>query len=436
MLTRGTAAYVAAFIGIFLTGLVIGSSIILYASLIPLFVVLICLIMEQPRLIELAMESIPESLWVGDVVDVTCNVVIKAGFGIVVLSQKLPYYFELVEGNNVQMIWKGPGQKSAVFSYKMRCSRRGGYVLDPVRWESRHFIGLTQSQAGQIEGTMAEFTVKPKILNVRRIRGIVGLATSPMPVIDIAKIGVATTDFREIRNYVLGDPVKTINWKATARRASMGISWPLVNEYEVEGKKTVWIFLDGSFSMQVGTSIQNPFEYALEATNGVIYYYLDQGYRVGMYIYNHNGELFYPDAGKRQFNKLSRELINLGTSEYEEGLPRAIDKCRRYILGYNPLCVVVTRLDGGSPVSLIDGAKKLARLRGRMRKGLPLMVISISGYHVIAPRGPYDEAAAKLRHLETRPLVRRLRASGSSVLEWNPRQTDFGSALLKQVRTR
>jgi uncharacterized protein (DUF58 family) len=436
LLTARTAAYVAAFIGIFLTGLIIGSSIILYVSLIPLFVVLIGLIMEQPRLIELAIEPIPESLWVGDIVDVNCNVEIKAGFGIVILSQKLPSSFELVEGNNIQMLWKGLGQKSSVFSYKMRCSRRGKYELAPVRWESRHFIGLTQSQTGQIEGTAVEFTVKPKILNIRRIRGIIGLATSPMPVIDIAKIGVATTDFREIRNYVVGDPVKTINWKATARRASMGIPWPLVNEYEVEGKKTVWIFLDGSYYMQVGTSIQNPFEYALEATNGVIYYYLDQGYRVGMYIYNHNGELFYPDAGKRQFNKLSRELIDLKASEHKEDLPRAIDKCRRYILGYNPLCVVVTRLDGASPVSLIDGAKKLARLRGRMRKRLPLIVISISGYHIVTPHGPYDEAAAKLRHLETRPLVRRLRASGSSVLEWNPRKTDFGSALLRQVRTR
>ena len=64
------------------------------------------------------------------------------------------------------------------------------------------------------------------------------------------------------------------------------------------------------------------------------------------------------------------------------------------------------------------------------------MVISIAGYNVIAARGPYGVTAAELRRLETRPLVRRLRALGSSVLEWNPRKTDFGSALLRLVKTR
>ena len=198
----------------------------------------------------------------------------------------------------------------------------------------------------------------------------------------------------------------------------------------------VWVFLDASSSMQVGNIIQNPFEYALEATNGVIYYYLEQGYRVGMYIYHHTGKLFYPDAGKRQFSKLSRELIDLQVSTSGEDLARAIDKCRRYILGYNPMCIIITRLDGESPESTAEGAKKLARLRGRLRRSLPLMVISIAGYNIIPVSGTYDENAAELRNLEIRPIVSRLRASGASVMEWNPRKHDFGSALLRQVKTR
>lgn len=436
LLTRESITYIAVFTVVFLLGLLIGSIIVMSTSLIPLFAVLIGLIMENPESVEGTIRPLQKSVWVGDVIELTCEVVIRDGIGIVALSQQLPSAFELVEGNNIKMIWKGLGQKSVMFSYKTRCSMRGKYELPPIRWESRHFLGLTQSKTGQIVGSSADFVVKPRLLNVRRIRGIVGLASSPMPVIDIAKIGVATTDFREIRNYVYGDSVKTINWKATARRSSRGTTWPLVNEYEVEGKKTVWIFLDGSSSMQVGTTIQNPFEYALEATNGVAYYYLERDYRVGMYIYHHTGKLFYPDSGKRQFNKLSRELIDLKASTSDEDLTRAIDKCRRYILGYNPLCIVVTRLDSEYPGSLVDGAKKLALLRGRLRKKLPFMVISVAGYDVIAPHGPYDETAVNLRRLETRPTVRRLRALGSSVLEWNPRRTDFGTALLRQVKTR
>ena len=80
-------------------------------------------------------------------------------------------------------------------------------------------LGLTQTRQGTL-GEPIELLVQPTILNLRRIRGVPGIATSPFPVIDIAKIGVATTDFREIRSYVHGDPVKNINWKATARKAA------------------------------------------------------------------------------------------------------------------------------------------------------------------------------------------------------------------------
>jgi len=81
----------------------------------------------------------------------------------------------------------------------------------------------------------------------------------PFPINDMAKIGVATTDFREIRNYVYGDPIKNINWKATARSSSPEM-WPLTNEYEVEGKKTVWLFLDTAGELEIGTNINNAFD--------------------------------------------------------------------------------------------------------------------------------------------------------------------------------
>ncbi len=106
------------------------------------------------------------------------------------------------------------------------------------------------------------------------------------------------------------------------------------------------------------------------------------------------------------------------------------------MLGYNPFCIVITRLDSTSSESLIEGVKKLAKLRGRRKKGLPLMVISITGYNIIEPKCPYGEVAVKFRELETRPVFRHLRALGASVLEWNPGKTDFGTVLLRQVKTK
>ncbi|NLE09598.1 MAG: DUF58 domain-containing protein [Dehalococcoidales bacterium] len=436
MLSKRIIGYVTAFITLFLIGIVTGNVTVLVISLIPVFVIIVGMMIPVPDSIRIAMDEIPDTYRVGDIVTIHCKIEAGSGSGPVILSQKLPETFELVEGSNIKLLWKGFGKLSAEYRYRFRCSKRGEYTIEPVQWESSHLLGFINPKSAEVPETGKDITVKPKMLNVRRIRGIKSLATSPMPVIDIARMGVATTDFREIRNYNVGDPVRMINWKATARRASMGIPRPLVNEYEVEGKKMIWVFLDGSVNMQVGTAIENPFEYALEATNGVLHYYLDQGYKAGMYIYHHGGTLYYPDAGKRQFNKLSRELIDVKTSEIEESFSQAIDRCRRYMLGYNPFCIVITRLDSTSSESLIEGVKKLAKLRGRRKKGLPLMVISITGYNIIEPKGPYGEAAVKFRELETRPVFRHLRALGASVLEWNPGKTDFGTVLLRQVKTK
>ncbi len=435
MLTTHSTKFIALFTGFLLAGLFLGNLIMLAMSLVPLSMLLIGLLIEPPRRLSIRAGEVKTLIWLGDVVKIEWEVTISDGFGVISLFQEIPGHFALVEGSNLKVCWKGWGSRTITFAYKVRCAKRGSYILPPVQWEARHALGLTQTRQGTL-GEPVELVVQPKIMNLRRIRGVAGIATSPFPVIDIAKIGVATTDFREIRNYVHGDPVKDINWKATARRAAQGHLWPLVNEYEVEGKKAVWLFLDAASYLEVGTDIENVFEYCLEAANGVAYYFTDRGYRVGMYIYNDGNRLFYPDSGKKQFLRISRELIKLKTTDRFDEFPGAIEKCRRYLLGYNPLCIIITRLDSNAGDTIVHGITKLRQLRGRRRRKLPVMVINVAGYHVIPKLDRYDENTALMLQLHNRPLAQQLRRLGASVLEWNPGQENFSAALLRQVKTK
>ena len=436
MLTREAVQYIALFIGTFVVGLFLGNFIILSISLLPLFIVLFGLLLEHPVHIDARTHQIEKPVGVGDVIEIASEVIVARGIGDVALVQHLPDDFEIVEGSNYKTFWKGPGEKTFFFSYKIRCPKRGRYSIGEVEWESSHLLGLTKTATGQVSGTALAFVVRPKILNVRRIRGLPGIASSPAPVIDIAKIGVATTDFREIRNYVSGDPIRTINWKATARHCREGISWPLVNEYEVEGKKAIWLFLDASSSLEIGTTIENAFEYCLEAASGVAYYYLDRGYRLGMSVYHAGHKVFYPDSGMKQFRRLLGAITDLKPSHGDDALPQAVDRCKRYLLGYKPLCIVVTSLNSESHDSLIEGVKKIALLGGRRRKKLPVMIVSVDSYGIVPRHSEYEDNAADLLRLEVRPSVRSLRALGSSVLEWNPKRESFGVVLLRQVMAR
>jgi uncharacterized protein (DUF58 family) len=434
MLTKQAIRYVVLFCTCLIAGLLLGNRIIIFVSLIPLGTIIVGLIVVPPGGFAIKTHDVVSRVRVGDEIKIQYDFKVETGLGPFSCFQELPPDFLLVEGNNMRIFWKGWHTGEYSFVYKMRCTKRGIYTLSPLKWEANQILRLTQTREGSL-GESDEINVHPKLINVRRIRGLQGIASSPFPVIDIAKIGVATTDFREIRNYVYGDPVKNINWKATARCTGPEI-WPLTNEYEVEGKKAIWLFLDASRLLEVGTSIENAFEYCLEAANGVIYYFLDRGYRVGLYIFNDGGKLFYPDAGKRQFLKISRELIGLKAGRQFDEFPAAVEKCRRYILGYNPLCVIVSGLDNRSSDSLILGVRQLKKYRGRQKRKLPVLFINVAGYNLAPGRGEYDDNTALLMKLNTKPRIARLRALGASVLDWNPKKESFGNALLKQVKTK
>lgn len=433
MLTTRSIKYIAIFIVFLITGLLLGNRILLIVSLIPFSLVVLGLFIHNPQQFKLEPNILPERVWIGDVIDVQYQVTVSGGLGPFVLHQDLPPHFSLEAGNNLRTFWKGWKPLHIVFAYKLLCTKRGTYTILPVKYSSSHIIWLKPS----LEGSLGEnrlLTVYPKIMNVKN-RGIPGQAASPYPTIDIAKIGVTTTDFREIRRYIAGDPIKNINWKATARVSSPN-PWPLTNEFEVEGKKSVWVFLDASKTLEVGTEIENAFEYSLEAANAVVFYYLNRGYRVGMYVFNNQGQLYYPDTGKKQFLKISRQLLDLSAIHKFDEFPLAVEKCREYILGYNPLCVIITRLDNRFSGNIVSGIKILRHFKGRQKRRLPIMVINIPGYSMLAGQGEYDENAAMMMQLTTRPRIQQIRALGAAVLSWNPLKENLSAALLKSMRKR
>src|SRR5437667_141815 len=97
-----------------------------------------------------------------------------------------------------------------------------------------HDIAVERSEAG----APLHLEVTPRVLPVKRIRSLLGYARAMFPESDLARTGTPTTEFRELRDYVRGDPPRSINWKATARRQAgiplgqgHGRALPLVHEY-------------------------------------------------------------------------------------------------------------------------------------------------------------------------------------------------------------
>jgi uncharacterized protein (DUF58 family) len=417
--------------------LFLGNLLFLYMGAVPLFFALAGLALVTPRALSAQRAISKERPWVNEVVEITWDIHLRGvGMAILAVADVLPKEFELVEGNNFRVAWAWWGRRSLTFRYRFRCSKRGRYVLEPTSVNMSHPLGFYLDRRFSTDAAI-ELTVIPRIANIRRVRGTRGVANTPPPNSDVARMGVATTDFREIRLYQPGDSVKKINWKATARHFARGGSLPLVNEYEFEGRKAVWLFLDADAHMEIGTNIDNAFERATEATGALAFYFLERGYRVGAYIYNHHpGRLLYPDTGMRQFYRISRELLALKASPVARDLPQAVQACKEYLLLFNPLSIIITRLDLSDVSPLLQGTRSIIQLSPRRRMQAPAMVVGINGYY-FAPRGDQFEVNAQTFYrLQTRSAVNSLRAQGVSVLEWDPTRYDFATALMRQLRTR
>jgi uncharacterized protein (DUF58 family) len=112
-------------------------------------------------------------------------------------------------------------------------------------------------------------------------------------------------DFEELREYVPGDDVRTIDWNVTARMRR-----PFVKLHREERELAVLLVLDISASGDFGSSGQTKREYAAEVAATLAYSALRNGDKVGLLLFTDRVELFLPPKkGRKHFLRVIREAI-------------------------------------------------------------------------------------------------------------------------------
>jgi len=125
----------------------------------------------------------------------------------------------------------------------------------------------------------------------------------------IRKIG-HTMEFEQIKNYVIGDDIRTINWKATAKHNSL-----MVNQYQDEKSQPIYNIID------VGRVMKMPFEglslldYSINAALAFSNIALKKKDKVGMLTFAEKVENFVPaNAKKTHLNVLLETLYGIQTN--------------------------------------------------------------------------------------------------------------------------
>ena len=390
-----------------------------YLAIIPMTVLAVGLLVDPPEGISVERKLVKTNLRVGEELRVSVRLKVRHGLGFVVIRDALPEEFSLVDGSNVRAFFKGPRELMVEYEYVIKPAKRGRYRIGRSEVLGYHVFGLKPSMWG-VFGEETYLSVLPRVSLPKRTRTPVTKSQIPIPVTSVSIRGVASTDFREIREYCAGDPVRFINWKASARKGEV-----LVNEFEKEGKKTVLFIIDATGS-KVGSSVENPLEYSIQLVSSLAYYFTKRNYNVGLYVVGH-GKLILPATGSKQLYILVKTLLELEEAEVEkEDFVRAVEGLKHVLIRYTPLVIYVSNL---LPERLAEIREGIRRLRPIYRdKRLPMLMFDVSTYSLL------ERDVSSLILLEKRALRHDLLRAGVYSILWDPTRENVTSVVTKTVR--
>jgi uncharacterized protein (DUF58 family) len=409
-------------------GIFLGNLLIVLLSLVPMLFVVLSFLYRSPTQMGVERPAARLNAYVNDTVTISSDLSVQDGVGIVTVGDTLPEHFRIAQGNNFRVFWKSAAPLRVPMQYCVECTKRGVYAIGNSKLESINLAGMEENVI--VPGNdPVELLVQQRPMDMRKMRDPRLLSRIPMPLGAASKLGSTTTDFKELREYRNGDPFRHINWKASVRNADLEISNPLVNEYEKEGQQVVWIFLDTSEMMAVGSSVENAFEHGIKAANGLSQFYLARNCRVGLKSFN-SGRMVLPDVGRRQRAVISKLLLGVEMTKLTGKLKEDVRACRGHLVGSSPLFIVITMVRPENVEEIRAGIREMRLSSGPRSK---VLVIHVDGNSLI-PMNPAEEAGSMAANLLSLSHVRSLASADTTVVPWNPRRQSLNELMLKGLR--
>ncbi len=403
---------------------------LLAMAAIPLLLILLAVLLPAPRLEDSLVETSQRRIFAGHEVQVNVRARLRPGWGPIDLHVKLPAPFRVTRGSNLHHAWATPALREIAYEFSVACDRRGVYEVPALNYESGHATLLGAAGRGQA-GQGAVLRVEPRWNRLRRLRQPRTRSKSMLPELDLSQTGVQTTEFQDIREYMWGDPPKSVNWKASAKYGEMGEQLNLlVNEYEREGKKIIWVFLDAGQQGLIGTSTDNAFERRVEAAYAIALHYIEKGYTLGFSLYNYAGDYsLYPETSSKQKRRIIELLNQLGPTQEARTLQDAVEHAKRYIRRNKTLAFVVASL-GWSIETLEPGLRRVRRAVGHRRGRIPVVLVHVNPFGLV----PYaaENGLARVTSLLQQGSLRAVGRLGIHGIEWDPSRSSLGS-LLRRV---
>jgi uncharacterized protein (DUF58 family) len=319
---------------------------------------------------------------------------------------ELPFQFQ--KRDWLEKLYFKPQQQRNI-EYKLRPTERGEYEFGNIILYVSSLLGLLRRRHN-IPAAVT-IPVYPSFMQMRKYELLSQTTVqSEHGNKRMRKIG-HSMEFEQIKEYVRGDDIRTINWKATARKGNL-----MVNSYTDEKSQQVYCVIDKGRLMKMPFNNLTLLDYAINATLVLSNVCLHKQDRVGLLTFSHSqrqGTLLAADRKPIQREKILQLLYNQETAFLESDYEQLYKQIRNRIK-HRSLLVLFTNFE-----SLSGLRRQLDYLRSIARHHLLMVVFfentelhKLSRLEAANVEEVYIKTIAEKFEYEKRLIVKELQKHG------------------------
>lgn len=224
------------------------------------------------------------------------------------IIDELPMQFQIRTFSVAQTL--KPAQEKEI-RYKLRPVERGAYHFGKVNLYLQSQLGLIERRFTGAEEKIVP--VYPSFMQVRKYQLHAEAAqTKDAGNRRLRKIG-HSMEFEQVKEYVQGDDVRKLNWKATARKGSL-----MINSYTDEKSQQVYCVIDKGRLMKMPFNDLTLLDYAINASLVMCNVALYRQDKFGLMTFSNTmGSMLAADRKPVQLEKVLQQLYNQQTAFLE-----------------------------------------------------------------------------------------------------------------------
>lgn len=239
-----------------------------------------------------------------------------------IIIDELPVQFQ---NRNFSLSKKISGSSDKHIHYNLRPTERGEYHFGNINIFIKSPLGLVSRRF--VLGNEVMIKTYPSYVQLKKYDLIAfSNQLSDHGLKKIRRIG-HTLEFEQIKEYVQGDDLRTINWKATAKRNQL-----MVNQYQDEKSQPVYSVIDKGRVMKMPFNGLSLLDYAINATLVLSNVILKKQDKAGMFTFSKKVEnIVVAERRTSQMNLILESLYNIRTDFFESDYSRLYADIKRTI---------------------------------------------------------------------------------------------------------